>query len=370
MNLGYLSGTAIPSRAASALHAVRMSEALADLGHDVCLWAIANPGESAGIDEFYGVVHHFRANLFPPVRTKRGGGYYFALRTFLDLLGADRPEAFYGRHPHALFAVSHLDRPLAYEAHALPSSRHALALEKRIFSRPLFRRLVCITQALAGDYRRLLGEGCPEITVLADAADPAGPDAQPVSPWPGRDGALQIGYVGHLYDGKGMEIVAQLPARMPDCDFHVVGGREEEIGKWRGRACQPNLHFHGFQPFARLGDYYAHFDIVLLPLQSSVSIADSAADIGRWTSPLKAFEYMAHGKAIVASDVPVLKEIFTADKNAVLVSPVAADEWRDAIRRLEGDLPLRSRLESAALGDFTARYTWLIRAEAVVDILS
>jgi len=33
------------------------------------------------------------------------------------------------------------------------------------------------------------------------------------------DGALQVGYVGNLYKGKGVEIVVEVACKIPDVDF-------------------------------------------------------------------------------------------------------------------------------------------------------
>ena len=41
----------------------------------------------------------------------------------------------------------------------------------------------------------------------------------------------------------------------------------------------------------------------------------------RFTSPLKLFEYMAAGPAIVASDLPSIREVLHDDVDALLVTP-------------------------------------------------
>src|SRR3546814_5136960 len=95
------------------------------------------------------------------------------------------------------------------------------------------------------------------IIVAHDGADiPDNPDEPVASDWPGRSGAIQVGYVGHLYKGRGIEIVAGLARLLPQMDFHVIGGREAEIADWRARARPPNLHFHGLVQHGRPGRYY------------------------------------------------------------------------------------------------------------------
>ena len=80
------------------------------------------------------------------------------------------------------------------------------------------------------------------------------------------------------------------------------------------------------------------------------------------TSPLKLFEYMAAGKAIVASNLPAIAEILTNDINAVLVEPGDAEALAAGIRTLAADADLRNRLGDAARRD-VAEYSWKRRAE-------
>ena len=55
-------------------------------------------------------------------------------------------------------------------------------------------------------------------------------------------------------------------------------------------------------------------DILLAPYQDRVTVAQSDnITTERWMSPLKLFEYMAAGKAIICSDIPVLREILEND---------------------------------------------------------
>jgi glycosyltransferase involved in cell wall biosynthesis len=61
------------------------------------------------------------------------------------------------------------------------------------------------------------------------------------------------------------------------------------------------------------------FDVVVLPLQKWVgTLPEGGQDISRWTSPLKLFEYMAHEKPIVASDLAVLREVIEPENNALI----------------------------------------------------
>lgn len=81
---------------------------------------------------------------------------------------------------------------------------------------------------------------------------------------------------------------------------------------------------------------------------------------------MKMFEYMAAGKAIVSSDLPVLREVLTHERNALLVPPDDVDAWATAVKRLIDDPELRRRLGETARADLLAHYTWEARAKKVL----
>jgi glycosyltransferase involved in cell wall biosynthesis len=86
-----------------------------------------------------------------------------------------------------------------------------------------------------------------------------------------------------------------------------------------------------------------------------------------YASPLKLFEYMAAGKAIVAPDQPNIREVLVDGVTALLFDPATPDSMWTAIRRLAADPPLRGRLGAGASTEVARRsYTWRANAERVV----
>jgi glycosyltransferase involved in cell wall biosynthesis len=108
--------------------------------------------------------------------------------------------------------------------------------------------------------------------------------------------------------------------------------------------------------------------VVLAPFQRRITIAGEG-DIANWTSPLKVFEYMAAGKAILCSDLPVLREVMRDGDNCLLLPPDDVDAWSAALERLRDDGDLRARLGKNARLDFLEHYTWKARASRVLDTL-
>jgi len=368
MRISYVAGTALPSRVASAVNVMGMCRAFAAAGHEVTLYARGRPGDAPAIFAAYGMEPCFDLVLRAPPGRRWAKNLLYPLLVAREMAARPSPDLLYGRHAYALaVAAARCAAPLAYEAHALPLRRARRLAESWLFRHPRFALLVAISRPLAEDYAAHVPAlaGRP-VLVAHDGADPAPDPAPDDHPWPGRPGAPRLGYVGHLYPGKGMETVAALAAALPEAELHVFGGTEADLAAWRARcAGQPNLHLHGHVPHARVPALLARFDLLLAPPAPSVASA-AGREIGRWMSPLKLFEYMAAGVPILASDIPALREILRDGETARLLPPGDAAAWAAAARALLAD-----PAEAAALGDraraaFLATYTWKARAELIL----
>jgi glycosyltransferase involved in cell wall biosynthesis len=77
-------------------------------------------------------------------------------------------------------------------------------------------------------------------------------------------------------------------------------------------------------------------------------------------SPLKMFEYLAAERLVVASDIPVLREVLTEDI-AVLVDPEDPGAWCDAVQHAADD-PAWAQQRALAARGVAAEHTWRARA--------
>jgi glycosyltransferase involved in cell wall biosynthesis len=88
-----------------------------------------------------------------------------------------------------------------------------------------------------------------------------------------------------------------------------------------------------------------------------------------YASPLKLFEYLALGKAIVGPAQPNIEEILRQDHNAVLFDPADPNGLAAAVSRLCGDAALRSRVaENAQRTIADMQLTWGANARKVVGL--
>jgi glycosyltransferase involved in cell wall biosynthesis len=104
-----------------------------------------------------------------------------------------------------------------------------------------------------------------------------------------------------------------------------------------------------------------------MPYQKSISVS-SGGDTAQFASPMKVFEYLATGRAILSSDLPVLREVLS-EKNAVLLPAEDTDAWERALRELVEDPERRELLAQQGRED-ASRYTWTERAKKSLDNLA
>jgi glycosyltransferase involved in cell wall biosynthesis len=170
-------------------------------------------------------------------------------------------------------------------------------------------------------------------------------------------------YAGQLYPWKGVDVLLEAMAGVPDAELVILGGLEGEPDLARVRARVEALGLAarttmpGTVPQARVADELARADVVAVPFLLSRMTE-------RHTSPIKAFEAMAAGRPIVASDTPATREILGHETSALLVPPGDAAALRDAIARLLSDCSLAERLARAAW-DASVNHSWAARARAL-----
>jgi glycosyltransferase involved in cell wall biosynthesis len=195
------------------------------------------------------------------------------------------------------------------------------------------------------------------------------PDGSPSSPQGSRaPGSSVVAYAGHLYAWKGVDVLLDALVLVPEAHGLIVGGHaaEPDLARLQAHAERSGLGgrvtFTGMVPPGDVPALLAGARVLALPNPAS-------AISSRFTSPLKLFEYMSAGRAIVASDLPAIREILRHEVNALLVEPGSAVALAGAIRILLADTALADRLARAAL-DAAPEYSWARRAEKLEALLT
>lgn len=202
------------------------------------------------------------------------------------------------------------------------------------------------------------GVSAEQITVIPNGIDratfpPAPYRAQPESP-------VTIGFVGFVRDWHGLDKVITGLAEPANSAINLIVAGDGPVRPTLERQAEslgvgPLVQFLGTQQRTDIPKLLRRFDIALQP-QAVL-----------YASPLKLFEYMASGCAIVAPDQPNIREIVQDGENALLFDPNQPSALWSAIRRLAADPGLREALGAAARRTLDARdYTWHGNARRVI----
>jgi glycosyltransferase involved in cell wall biosynthesis len=104
--------------------------------------------------------------------------------------------------------------------------------------------------------------------------------------------------------------------------------------------------------------------VLLMPYARTIA-GSSGGNSAEICSPMKMFDYLAAGRAILSSDLPVIHEVLN-EQNAAFAPPEDLDGWSVALKRLLEDAPLRLKLGAQARRDAQA-YTWQARARRALE---
>ena len=368
LRIFYLSDATIPSRLANSVHVMKMSRALSDIGVEIVLYA--NKGKSQGKDpfKFYGVTKNFKIKFVPSAIFFKST-FWTAIYSILSV-SIDKKSLIYTRSIYALLLAMVFRIPAAIEMHSKIENHKNIKLMIFRFAlrHHLFKGFVVISEPLREYYQKLFNLKSTKILLAPDAADIISSSVIPQKLR--NEKRLCVGYVGQLFKGRGIELIYELSKRLPNIDFHIVGGLEPDINYWEEiTKHQNNLTFHGFVAASETSKFLKAFDVVLAPYQRRVTIL-GRGDSSEWMSPLKLFEYMGAGVPIVASDLPSIRSILHHGKTGILCSPDNIESWFYAISQLESDPNFRIEIGANALDELSKKYTWNLRAEKIFSWLS
>lgn len=380
MKLLYLSTAVIPSQLANSVHVMKMCQAFASNGHDIQLIIPHKiDGQEPGIENIYAYYDvnpcfEIKRLLWLPVI---GKAYLYGL-SVARYAKKYNPDLVYSRDIISSYFMVKQGIPVVYESHSpiLNSGPVAVWMFKYLIRQKNFRYLAVITQSLKrwylSNYRGLANK----VLVMADGADlPKYLETNHSFTHVDINQSIekfQIGYVGNLYPGKGMEIISKLVALCPEMEFHIVGGHAKDISYWCDHLrSHQNINFHGYRPHSDVHSIMKQMDVLLAPNLKNVRLpGKNSHDIGSWTSPLKIFEYMATYKPIVASDIEVLREVLEDQRNSLLCDPNNIDAWRSALYQLKESPELSQTLSQNAFNDLREKYNWKARAKKALNLQS
>jgi len=365
MNIVAVAGSVIPSDTANSMQVMKACQALVQLGHQVTLLVPGTKNQDANLQQHYGLQTEIpiewlssssrRIFTWKAVRRTR------ALKA--DLLYTWFPQS-------AVFGL--LSRlPVVFEIHIQPTGLFGPAWHRLFAILRGRKRLASISRALVDILERdVQAKFQPhEIVIASNGVDleqyASLPDPVTARRQMGLRAARTVMCTGHLYAGRGVDLFLRLAKSIPQAQFVWVGGRADDVKKWQGCVESDNVTFTGFIPNRDLPLYQAAADVLLMPYSRSIMGSSGSADSANVASPMKMFEYMAAGGAIVSTDLPVIREVLN-EKSAVFCEPDDLSSWKSAIEILIDDESRRAALGKQAKRDAQG-YTWLARAQRILN---
>jgi glycosyltransferase involved in cell wall biosynthesis len=222
--------------------------------------------------------------------------------------------------------------------------------------------------------RNLLRAGVPDEKIVVN---PNGVDTEQFRPDIGGVDArrelgvgedeILAGFVGTFGPWHGVLTLAEAIGQMPansKVRFLLIGAgklREEVQRIVSAAGKESRVIFAGHIEHRRVPALLDACDILLSP---HAPLEDGSEFFG---SPTKLFEYMAMGKAIIASRLGQIGEVLVDEKTALLIEPGNVAELSGGIVRLSQSRELRERLGAAARETAIAEHTWKHNAQRVLD---
>jgi glycosyltransferase involved in cell wall biosynthesis len=380
--IAYISFDTVPAPKGAATHIEAFARALAGGFGGIELVTVSAGGEATSRTERWPGVFHTELPALGESLIDR----VLCFRRFLARwLGNRRFEAIQFRSIFEGLPLLELGgaAKLVFEVNGLPSIELKYRYPGMEDDRELMRKLIAQEQACleaadlivtpSGVTARYLtasrAVAAVKVRVIPNGVDPG-------VFFPGSAGAgpatLRMVYFGTLSPWQGVELgiraLAQVRLATP-ATLTVIGsgsGRERDALMALAAKLGVAAHFTILEamPQLDLAEHLRASDVVFTPL----TLNDR--NLVQGCCPLKILEGMAAGLPVVASDLPVVRELGCDQVHFLLVKPGSVDQIAEAAMRLAADRPLAAKIGEQARAHVLANYTWERAGESLIAGIS
>jgi glycosyltransferase involved in cell wall biosynthesis len=256
--------------------------------------------------------------------------------------------------------------PVIYERHYFQET----PLDKTITDSPYFKIAIAQSPLIQ---QSLIDAGIPtqKTTWMHNAFSPTFLErrAEEAQNW--RKELLKDGrqylviYSGALYKFKGIDLLIDVAKELPNIQFALTGGTDEQVQAYRQLAADKqvnNIDFLGWiLPRSRLVSILQAADILAHPHCSGKS-----AD---FTNPVKFFQYIAAGTPMVVTEIEPLKEFKSSPMIATWCEPDNPSAFAQAILRTLEQYPRKDSGYGENI-EYSRQFTWEKRTEKFLNYLN
>ena len=366
------------SRDGQSVHIEELIDALRQLGHEIVVVAPSHHDTQA-FGGSVGWVVHLRAAMPKMFYELMELAYSLvSYRKLAKTIRTMQPDVIYERYNLFLLAGVWAKRrfglPLLLEINAPLAEERAkhgglgLPALARWTQRLTWRgadRVLPVTQVLA-DYVERAGVPAERIKVIHNGINLRHFQTELNGDEAKRRLGLQdrfvLGFTGFVRDWHGLnrviDWIANQPGNDPPLHLLIVGDGPERPrleAQALALGIKDCVTFTGVVAREEIPAMVSAFDIALQP-----AVVDYA-------SPLKLFEYLVLGRAIIAPRQPNLEEVLRDGENAILFDAAEPDAFESALSRLLADARLREYLGQGACRTIkTGGHTWTENARKII----
>jgi len=246
---------------------------------------------------------------------------------------------------------------LKYHYPGLDSGLLTKIKEQEIATLHLADAVICPSN-VTRDYIASLGVSRKRVTVIPNGVSPS--DFSP-SPIPAREGRVPtLLYIGTLADWQGLDVLVHALPKILErqaVKLQVIGrGRSRQrkmlMKQIRKLGVEGSVIVQPAIPHHEVSGVIANADICVAPL------GFNDRNVTQGACPIKVLEYMAGGRPLLASNLPIVRELVREDVDGLLFTPDDPDDLaRQALLLLE-DRKLSQRLAKSASARALTRFTW------------
>ena len=248
----------------------------------------------------------------------------------------------------------------------------SIAAAEARFTYKLAEKILCVSEAARRHLIETWEVDAEKIVVMANGVDvnlfkPGDAYRSDLRNEFGLNGSQVITFVGGFQPWHGLDLLVESFAmvlnEIPTAKLLLVGdGRarpdvEKSVQKF---GIASNVMITGLLPQVRIPEILSIADLAVMPYPELPKEL--------WFSPLKMYEYMSAGKAIVASRAGQIAEVIQDGYNGILVEPGNIGELTQTLIRLLRDGDERKRLGTNARQQAVEKHSWdhyINRLEAI-----
>jgi len=246
---------------------------------------------------------------------------------------------------------------LKYHYPGIDSELLSKIKEQEIATLHLSDAIICPSN-VTREYIASLGLSRKLVTVIPNGVSPSDFSASPLMPREGRVPVLL--YIGTLADWQGLEVLIKALPKILEkrpVQLRIVGRGRSRQRKFLSK----QIRKLGVEGSVIVQPAVPHHEVPALIAESDICIAPlglNDRNVTQGACPIKVLEYMASSRPLIASNMPIVRELVREDVDALLFSPNDPDDLARQVLTLLNDIELSKRLAESATERALTKFTW------------